>query len=65
MNWTREEKRERIMRGARLAIERLIIERAKNDETLIIDRNDEIVEIPAKILLEEMLEEKKKKAKSD
>lgn len=65
MNWTREEKRERILKGAQLAIDRLVIERAKNDETMIIYRDDKIIELPAKILLEEMLERKRKENKSE
>lgn len=46
----RVELRNKIYKGVKLAIDRLIEERAKNDDYLIISRNGKIVKVPAKEL---------------
>ena len=47
----RIELRNKIYQGAKLAIDRLIEERAKNDDYLIISRGGKIIKVPAKELL--------------
>ncbi len=42
--------REKIMKGMRLAIDRLIEERQKTDDYLIVSRNGKIVKIKARKL---------------
>lgn len=53
----RTELREKVYQGVKLAIDKLIEERAKEDGYLIISRDDKIVRVPAKELLKEMEKE--------
>jgi len=47
----RIELRNKVYAGVKLAIERLIAERAKENDYLIISRNGKIIRVPAKELL--------------
>ena len=46
-----DELREKIFNGVKAAIDKLISERAKNNEYLIVSRDGKIVKIPAKELI--------------
>ena len=46
--------REKILKGLEISFERLVKEKAKNDEELVFSENGEIVRIKAKDILKEM-----------
>jgi len=46
--------REKILKGIQISFEKLVKEKAKNDEELIFSENGEIVRIKAKDILKEM-----------
>ncbi|QQS37592.1 MAG: hypothetical protein IPM56_06460 [Ignavibacteriales bacterium] len=48
-----DELREKVYQGVKLAIDKLIEERAKEDGYLVISRDDKIIRVPAKELLNE------------
>ncbi len=47
----RQELREKIYRGVKSAVDKLIAARAKDDDYLIISENGKIVKVPAKTLI--------------
>jgi len=46
--------REKILKGLEISFEKLVKEKAKNDEELVFSENGEIVRIKAKDILKEM-----------
>jgi len=46
--------REKILKGIQISFEKLVKEKAKNDEELIFEENGKIVRIKAKDILKEM-----------
>ena len=47
--------REKILKGLQISFEKLVKEKAKNDEELVFEENGEIVRIKAKDILKEMI----------
>lgn len=58
------ELRLKIIYGVELAIKRLIEEKAKNNENMIITQDGKIVSIPARQILQEQIEEENAKKQS-
>ena len=50
--------REKILKGIQISFEKLVKEKAKNDEELIFEENGEIVRVKAKDILMEMINQK-------
>ena len=46
--------REKILKGLQISFEKLVKEKAKNDEELVFSENDKIVRVKAKDILKEM-----------
>ena len=46
--------REKILKGLEISFEKLVKEKAKNDEELVFSENGEIVRVKAKDILKEM-----------